>query len=58
MATRDVSHLSDISKGKVEADGSFKRKASSFRNFIEKGGEFAPDKGELLAVHIRVRTHD
>ena len=46
MATRDVTHLSDISKGKMEPDGSFKRKASSFRNFIEKGGEFAPEKGE------------
>ncbi|KAM5543471.1 hypothetical protein V8D89_002722 [Ganoderma adspersum] len=44
MATRDVTHLSDISKGKTEPDGSFKRKASSFRNFIEKGGEFAPEK--------------
>ena len=54
MSTRDVTHLSDISKGKMEPDGSFKRKASSFRNFIEKGGEFAPEKGELpVSVNAR-----
>ena len=46
MATRDVSHLSDISKAKPEPDGTFKRKAASFRNFIEKGGKFTPEKGE------------
>ena len=55
MATRDVTHLSDISKGKMEPDGSFKRKASSFRNFIEKGGEFAPEKGKLPVVCARGR---
>ncbi|KAL1948842.1 hypothetical protein VTO73DRAFT_10648 [Trametes versicolor] len=44
-ATRDVTHLTDISKGLAEADGSFKRKASTFRRFIEKGGEFEPEKG-------------
>lgn len=58
MATRDVTHLSDISKGKMEPDGSFKRKASSFRNFIEKGGEFAPEKGELPIVCARGRDPD
>lgn len=26
-------------------DGSFKRQASSFRDFIEPGGKFAPEKG-------------
>lgn len=26
-------------------DGSFKRQASSFRDFIEPGGRFAPEKG-------------
>ncbi|PCH35107.1 glutathione S-transferase [Wolfiporia cocos MD-104 SS10] len=45
MSTRDVSHLSDINKMTSDNDGSFKRKASSFRNFIEKGGQFAPEKG-------------
>jgi len=44
MTTRDTTHLSDISKIKNEADGSFKRVASVFRSFIEKGGEFAPEK--------------
>lgn len=44
-SSSDVSHLSDISKMKTEDDGSFKRKASSFRNFVEKGGQFEPEKG-------------
>jgi len=43
MATRDTTHLTDISKMKSEADGSFNRVASSFRNFIETGGQFAPE---------------
>ncbi|RPD54931.1 glutathione S-transferase [Lentinus tigrinus ALCF2SS1-7] len=42
---RDVSTFSDISKSKTEQDGSFKRKPSSFREFIEKNGRFAPEKG-------------
>ncbi|KAI0331722.1 glutathione S-transferase [Cubamyces sp. BRFM 1775] len=41
---RDVTHLTDISKGLSEADGSFKRKPSTFRGTIEKGGEFEPEK--------------
>ncbi|TBU28070.1 glutathione S-transferase [Dichomitus squalens] len=45
MSTRDVSHQSDISKARTDADGSFKRKPSSFRNSIQKGGEFPPEKG-------------
>lgn len=44
MATRDVSAQSDISKLKHDADGSFKRKASTFRDTIEKGGKFEPEK--------------
>ena len=36
---------SDISKMTVEKDGSFKRKASTFRNWIQEGGEFVPEKG-------------
>ncbi|KAJ7626544.1 glutathione S-transferase [Mycena polygramma] len=42
--TRDTTSLSDVTKIKNEADGSFKRVASVFRNFIEKGGLFAPEK--------------
>ena len=38
--------FSDIGKMKTEADGSFKRKASTFRNFITQDGEFTPEKGE------------
>ena len=44
--SRDVSGQSDITKMKVEPDGSFKRAASSFRNFVEKGGKFSPEKGK------------
>ncbi|KAJ7762746.1 glutathione S-transferase [Mycena maculata] len=44
MATRDTSHLSDISKMKVESDGSFNRLSSVFRDFIQPGGKFAPEK--------------
>ena len=43
--SRDVSQFSDISKSKTEADGSFKRAPSSFRNFIQAGGKFPPEKG-------------
>jgi glutathionyl-hydroquinone reductase len=44
--SRDVSHQSDIAKMKVEEDGSFKRKASVFRSFIEPGSDkFAPEAG-------------
>lgn len=45
MTTRDASHLSDIAKMKTESDGSFNRLASVFRDFIEPGGKFAPEKG-------------
>lgn len=49
---RDVSTFSDISKSKTEADGSFKRKPSSFRNFIQNGGEFEPEKGESFLSQL------
>jgi len=45
MSTKDVSHLSDIKKMSTSADGSFNRKPSTFRNLIEKGGKFEPEKG-------------
>ncbi|TFK49009.1 glutathione S-transferase [Heliocybe sulcata] len=40
----EFSDQSDISRMKTEADGSFKRADSSFRNTIEKGGQFEPQK--------------
>ena len=42
---KNVEAQADISKMKTEGDGSFKRKASTFRNFIAPNGEFAPEKG-------------
>ncbi|KAJ8082940.1 S-glutathionyl-(chloro)hydroquinone reductase [Marasmius tenuissimus] len=43
--SKDVSNQSDIAKGKYHGeDGSFKRAASSFRDFIEKGGKYEPEK--------------
>jgi glutathionyl-hydroquinone reductase len=44
---RDVSHLADISKSKMADDGSFIRKPSTFRDVIEKGGKYEPEKGEF-----------
>ena len=44
MATRDVSSQSDITKMKTEADGQFKRAASAFRDTIERGGRFEPER--------------
>ncbi|KAJ7778582.1 glutathione S-transferase [Mycena maculata] len=44
MAARDTTELTDITKMKREADGSFKRVTSDFRNFIEKDGKFPPEK--------------
>lgn len=29
-------------------DGSFKRPPSQFRNFIQAGGDFPPEKGEII----------
>ncbi|KAF8633152.1 hypothetical protein AX17_004653 [Amanita inopinata Kibby_2008] len=43
-STRDVTIQSDIAKLRLEPDGSFKRAPSSFRNTIEKGGRFEPEK--------------
>jgi len=42
---RDTSSQSDITKMVRQPDGSFKRQASVFRNFIEKGGKFEPEAG-------------
>jgi len=42
---KDLSQFSDISKMKVEPDGAFRRQVSSFRNVVEKGGQFEPEKG-------------
>jgi len=41
---RDTTALSDLSKMKNEADGHFRRPASTFRSFIEKNGQFPPEK--------------
>jgi hypothetical protein len=34
----------------ADKDGSFKRQVSSFRDRIEEGGKFAPEKGKLIHV--------
>lgn len=44
--SRDTTAQSDVNKLPTEADGSFKRKPSTFLNSIEKGGKFEPEKGE------------
>lgn len=51
--SRDVSSQSDISKIKIDNDGSFKRRPSSFREFITPGGKFAPEKGQcVLSIRL------
>lgn len=45
--TKDAATQSDITQMKREPDGSFKRADASFRNIIEKGGKFAPEKGQF-----------
>lgn len=44
--TRDTSLQSDFNKLTIEADGTFKRQASSFRSTIEKGGKFEAEVGQ------------
>jgi putative glutathione S-transferase len=44
MTTRDVTNLSDISKIPIDPQGAFKRPPSSFRNFIQAGGPFPPER--------------
>ena len=50
MAARDVSAQTDVSKMKAESDGSFKRTASTFRDFIAPNGKFPPEKGQSQVV--------
>jgi putative glutathione S-transferase len=42
---RDTTDQSDITKMKTEPDGSFKRADASFRNTIQRGGKFEPERG-------------
>jgi len=51
--TKDTTLQSDVTKFKTEPDGSFKRVPSSFRNTIEKGGQFEPadDRYHLYASY-------
>jgi len=44
-STHDTSLQADIGKMKLEADGSYNRAASSFKNSIQKGGRFTPERG-------------
>jgi len=51
MSTKkDATLQSDITKFKHEPDGSFKRAPSTFRSFIEKGGQFEAEKGEYYTM--------
>jgi glutathionyl-hydroquinone reductase len=56
--TRDVSHLSDITKIPTESDGSFKRAPAVFRDHIEKGGRFQAEVGRYrLYVSYACRAY-
>lgn len=49
-ASKDHTLQSDIGKMTLEADGSFKRAASSFRNWIQsKDGQFPAEKGNAVS---------
>jgi hypothetical protein len=41
-----TSNSTDFKPNWASEDGSFKRQVSSFRDSIEKGGKFEPEKGE------------
>ena len=47
---RDTTNQSDITKMKTEPDGSFKRLDASFRNIIQRGGKFEPERGMQLII--------
>ena len=42
---RDVSAQTDLKKLKLEADGSFNRAPSTFRDIIQGGSKYEPEKG-------------
>lgn len=42
--SKDTSLLSDIGKMNLEKDGSYDRKPSTFRHFIQDGGTYPPEK--------------
>jgi putative glutathione S-transferase len=44
-SARDVSLQSDLKQLKREADGSFSRPPSTFRDTIQEGGKHEPEKG-------------
>jgi len=42
----------------ADKDGSFKRQVSSFRDRIEEGGTFAPEKGKPMLILMSVKLTD
>jgi putative glutathione S-transferase len=50
MAARDPTDVTDVTKFKLEADGSFKRSVTIFRDSINVGGKFEPAPGPLMHV--------
>ncbi|KAJ8082939.1 hypothetical protein PM082_008798 [Marasmius tenuissimus] len=51
--SRDVSGQTNITKGRFYgADGTLKRPPSTFRDFIEKGGKFEPEKGAVIGQRV------
>lgn len=55
MATKEQTSQADIATLKIGADGSFKRSTSTFRDTIEAGGRFKPERGEVNAIFIAMR---
>lgn len=46
-SAHDVLDQSDLKKLKLEADGSFNRAPSTFRDTIQEGSKYEPEKGIL-----------
>jgi hypothetical protein len=57
-STRDVSSQSDLKKLELEADGSFNRAPSTFRDTIQEGSRYEPEKGILNPAQHQLTMTD
>jgi putative glutathione S-transferase len=50
MSARDTTAQSDVGQVPTDPDGTFKRVVSTFRDVIERGGKFEPERGASLVI--------
>ena len=55
-SARDVSTQSDLKQLKREADGSFNRAPSTFRDIVQEGSKYEPEKG-ILSIPLKPNGH-